>query len=213
MKHTKHGSFYRRKLPHIHPDAAQYFITFRLANSLPKIVVERMRSEFKDLLSKNKSAGSEIKEKFGQQYFLKFDQVLDSSKSGALWLVKPDIGDCIYNAIQYYDRRSYELVCFTVMPNHVHLLCEHSYEFSGVRIIDILESIKKYSARRANALLKRTGKQFWQSESYDHLIRTEPELENTIRYILYNPVKAGLCKDWFDWKWTYIKNEFKEHFL
>ncbi|MEW5799952.1 MAG: transposase [Bacteroidota bacterium] len=98
------------------------------------------------------------------------------------------------------------------MPNHVHLLCKHSYKFSGARIIDIMESIKKYSARRANALLKRTRKQFWQSESYDHLIRNEPELENTIRYILYNPVKAGLCKDWFDWKWTYLKEEYKRLF-
>lgn len=213
MKHTEHRSFYRRNLPHIHPGTAQYFITYRLANSLPKIVVERMQSEYYELLSKNKSAGGEVKEKYRQQYFLKFDQVLDSSNSGALWLANPDIADCICGAMQYHDKRSFESICYTVMPNHVHLLCEHSYEVSGVRIIDILESIRKYSARRANSLLKRTGKQFWQSESYDHLIRNEDELENTIRYILYNPVKAGLCKEWFDWKWTYLRSEFKGRFL
>ncbi|MEW5799951.1 MAG: hypothetical protein AB1728_13200 [Bacteroidota bacterium] len=108
MKHNEHRSLYRRNLPHIHPDSAQYFITFRLANSLPKIAVERMRSEFKELLSKNKSGGSEIKEKYRQQYFLKFDQALDSSNSGALWLAKTEIADCICEAMQYHNNRSYE---------------------------------------------------------------------------------------------------------
>lgn len=213
MNHTKNRTFYRRNLPHIHPDTAQYFVTFRLANSLPKHVVEMLQSEFKELLAKHTSADGEIKRKYRLQYFLKFDQVLDSSDSGALWLANGDIADCICSAMHHHDKRSYELVCYTVMPNHVHLVCEHSFERSGVRMIDILESIKKYSARRANTLLKRTGKQFWQSESYDHLVRCESEFENTIRYILYNPVKAGLCKEWFDWKWTYLKSEFKGRFL
>jgi len=37
--------FYRRKLPHIHPPGATFFVTFRLAGSIPKVVLEQWKSE------------------------------------------------------------------------------------------------------------------------------------------------------------------------
>jgi len=40
-------------------------------------------------------------------------------------------------------------------------------------------------------------------ESYDHIVRNEEELRKTARYILNNPVKAGLCECPEDWKWSY----------
>lgn len=64
----------------------------------------------------------------------------------------------------------------------------------------ILQSIKKFSARKSNDVLQKKGNEFWQEESYDHIVRDEREFENTIRYILYNPVKAGLCKEWREWQ-------------
>ena len=42
---------------------------------------------------------------------------------------------------------------------------------------------------------------FWQDESYDHIVRDQAELERTIKYVLNNPVKAGLVDDWEKWKW------------
>ncbi len=66
--------------------------------------------------------------------------------------------------------------------------------------------IKGRSARSANRILQRSGR-FWQDESYDHFVRDEHELENIIRYILYNPVVAGLAKNWQDWPFTYLSQE------
>jgi len=53
-------------------------------------------------------------------------------------------------------------------------------------------------------VLKRNG-QFWQRESYDHMIREGRELERTIWYVLNNSVKAGLVPSWEQWRWTYVK--------
>lgn len=39
-------TLYRRNLPHIHPTGATFFVTFRLAGSLPQEVIERLRQEF-----------------------------------------------------------------------------------------------------------------------------------------------------------------------
>jgi putative transposase len=48
---------------------------------------------------------------------------------------------------------------------------------------------------------------FWQYESYDHFVRNDAQLERIIKYVLYNPVKAGLVDDRSHWKWSYCKYE------
>ena len=35
------------------------------------------------------------------------------------------------------------------------------------------------------------------------MIRDEEEFHRTVRYVLNNPVKAGLVSHWKEWKWTY----------
>ena len=49
------------------------------------------------------------------------------------------------------------------MVNHVHILIEPEAELAR-----ITKAIKNYSARQANIILARTGRAFWQDESYDH---------------------------------------------
>lgn len=213
MTQPSFKSYYRRNLPHIHLPQARYFITFRLANSLPQEVVERLRAEYNDTMTHElRGAVDEMSER-QRCYFEKFDQLLDESSVGDRWLERTEIADCVIDALRYYDGTSYDLLCCTVMSNHVHMLVDHSFDTSGNRIEEILQSIKKYTARTSNQLLDRTGEQFWQYESYDHVVRNEQESENTIRYILYNPVKAGLCKEWQEWKYTYLKKEYRSFYL
>ncbi|MFA5834827.1 MAG: hypothetical protein WDA22_15225 [Bacteroidota bacterium] len=131
MAELKYKPYYRRHLPHIHPTQAQYFVTFRLANSLPKFIVEELKTEFQELRSKTKSKDSEARFKQHQLYFEKFDQLLDSSQTGDLWLRMPDVANCVFEAIKYHDGTSYDLIACTVMPNHVHLLFDHSIGRSG----------------------------------------------------------------------------------
>ena len=114
------------------------------------------------------------------------------------------------DAIFYRDGKEFDLLAFTIMFNHVHLLF-HA-DTSG-QTEDIAHAIslrigrlKSFTARVCNNILDRTG-QFWQYESYDHIVATDKELEDTIWYILNNPVKAGLVKRWQDWKWSYSKFE------
>ncbi|MDR9365343.1 MAG: hypothetical protein RI575_08395, partial [Balneolaceae bacterium] len=79
-------------------------------------------------------------------------------------------------------------------------------------ITKILESLKKFTARRCNKILNRTGQTFWQAESYDHVVRDEDELERIIRYVIYNPVKSKLVTDWREWKFTFCKPQWAEQF-
>ncbi len=217
MANSKYKSYYRRHLPHIHPPQAKYFITFRLADSLPRHVVQELKSEYQRLIStsKKKQVEIDVEQQINQfkLYFKRFDQLLDTSQHGSLWLKIPEVAQHVADALHYHDGKTYNLICYTIMPNHVHLLIDHSIEESNSPIHTLLQSIKKYSARRANKILNRKGKRFWQNESYDHVVRYDQEMENVIRYILYNPVKAGLCKNWQKWRWTYLKEEYKRFYI
>ncbi|PIW20573.1 MAG: hypothetical protein COW33_01770 [Anaerolineae bacterium CG17_big_fil_post_rev_8_21_14_2_50_57_27] len=94
------------------------------------------------------------------------------------------------------------------MPNHGHLVCtpleKENGEFNS--LAEILQSLKRHTARQSNLILSRSGA-FWQDESYDHIVRDQAELERIIKYVLYNPVKAGLIDDWKKWKWSYCRYE------
>jgi REP element-mobilizing transposase RayT len=68
----------------------------------------------------------------------------------------------------------------------------------------IMQSLKGYTARKCNLVLGRSG-QFWQHESFDHIIRDEPEFVRIIRYTLNNPVKEKMVDRWSDWKWNYCR--------
>ena len=63
-------------------------------------------------------------------------------------------------------------------------------------------SLKGWTARRCNEALVRQG-QFWQHESFDHVIRHQVERARVVKYVVDNPVKARLVEHWQDWPWSY----------
>ena len=98
------------------------------------------------------------------------------------------------------------------MTNHVHLVVDLASvgqdaevkERQQYVLTEVLKGLKSYTGLRANRILGREG-DFWQHESYDHLVRNCEELELTIWYVLNNPVKARLANDWHEWRWSYCK--------
>jgi REP element-mobilizing transposase RayT len=68
--------------------------------------------------------------------------------------------------------RHYVMHAFVVMPNHVHLLVT-----AGVPLPKLTQSLKGITSKRANAILARTGRPFWQEETYDHGVRHEREFQ------------------------------------
>src|SRR5438477_10464355 len=82
------------------------------------------------------------------------------------------------------------------------------YESTEPPLGVIMHSLKSYTANEANKVLKRSGA-FWDTESYDHVIRDEREYHRVIAYVLNNPVKAGLVSNWRDWPWSW-KREYSK---
>ena len=131
--------------------------------------------------------------------FVAADRVLDRSASGPKWLEVEAIADLIAGTIQIgeHERYLYELAAWVVMPNPVHLLI-----LPKVPVRVILRWLKGSTARKANLLLGRRGKRFWQDESSDHWVRNSREFERIIRYIEENPVTDGLVTSAALWLWS-----------
>jgi REP element-mobilizing transposase RayT len=125
---------------------------------------------------------------------------LDSGKYGETYLLNKKVASVIKEAIEKYENELYQVICYCIMPNHVHLL--FTILDTGKTLSDIMKLIKGSSAISINKLLDRKGK-LWQAENFDRLIREEKEMYNIIKYVLLNPVKASLVSDWKDWEYTY----------
>ena len=81
------------------------------------------------------------------------------------------------------------------------------YESDEPPLDVIMHSLKSYTAQEANKLLKRRGT-FWAAESYDHEVRDEAEYHRIVRYVINNPVKAGLVKEWREWPWSWRRASY-----
>jgi REP element-mobilizing transposase RayT len=101
--------------------------------------------------------------------------------------------------LRFFDSERYRLDAWIVMPNHVHVVF---WPTPNHTVSAIVQSWKRFSAREANKILKKTGEAFWQPEPYDHWIRNDEEHARCCSYVVNNPVKARLCRAAKDWKWS-----------
>lgn len=195
--------FFKRILPHLHPSEGIFFITYRLAGSIPKEYLEN-----KFLSGIKFSPKSESDKKVQTSHiddFEAFDSILDACKTDIDYLKDPKILQLNKDALHFYEGKDYYLICYCIMSNHVHLVLK---TLEGSRTLsEIMHSIKRFTARESNKILGKTGP-FWQDESYDRYIRNEIEFRNTVNYVLNNPVKARLVKDWESWEGTYLNKDY-----
>ncbi len=212
-------TFYKAKFPHIHPVGNTFFVTFRLFESIPKSVLKSLEKDYQTKLRKlNLIEDPKLKREeilnLRKHYLSKYDDLLHNIKTGPHYFKSQRIRDIISEQLHRFDGQLYDLICYSIMSNHVHILIDTKIEFdaglidqklydNNTHVSDIMKRIKGASARYANQHLGKTGS-FWCKESYDMYIRNEKMLLNVIGYILENPVKAGLVTEWEEYDGNYL---------
>jgi putative transposase len=197
----------QRNLPHLERPGASYFITWRLAGTIPSELLESLRFQTQALhgRSKDTTNNSEKRKQAADErkrIFEQFDRHLDSESTGPKWLTDPCMADIVCNVIK--DQTAFASIdCFTVMSNHVHLLFTPIDPHTAR---DVLKRIKQITAFHC-LKISHSIAPFWEGENYDHIVR-ENEWARILIYIIQNPVAAGLCKHWRDWPYTYLAEEF-----
>lgn len=175
----------RGYIPHVDPGEMTQFITFRLADSMPQTVLATWKEDLKNSAITDAQLRQRIETYLDQNY-------------GERLLSDERIAKLVQNAILHLDGKKYRLIAWVIMPNHVHVLI---VTLSGYSVSEIMHSLKSFTSHEANKILGRTGS-FWFKEYFDRYIRDGKHFRAVVRYIEENPVKARLCKDPEDWKYS-----------
>jgi len=169
---------------------------------LPAQVVAAWKRERAELLAEAKASGGALKpaqqDRLDELFSSRVEQYLDAGY-GACWLRQPEVAAFVADAIRHFDGERHRLAAWCVMPNHVHVVVE---PLGHHRLPEFLKSWKGFSAAQANRLLKRQG-EFWQEEYYDRVVRDENDFVRCVRYVLENPLQAGLV----DWPWVWASED------
>jgi carbamoylphosphate synthase large subunit/REP element-mobilizing transposase RayT len=177
----------RRNLPHWQQDGSTYFVTFRLADSIPAAQLSKL---LEDLAAWKQHHPEPWDFKTYQDYHQRFHEApekwLDSGHGECL-LARPDLRQIVVNALRHFDGERYILDDYVIMPNHVHVLVK---PLAGHGLSQILHSWKSFTAKEINKAADRSGS-LWQPESYDHIVRDWSNLVDTRDYIRRNPAKSN----------------------
>ncbi|RYD42031.1 MAG: hypothetical protein EOP85_11775 [Verrucomicrobiaceae bacterium] len=186
---------HRLDLPHWRQWNRTYFITTRLADSVPLPVMENWKVQRRLWLAQHgihADAGPDSlpeteRNEFHREFTARFHELLDAGQ-GECILARPDVAEILSAQLISAHETTYQIDAWVIIPNHIHALVEPLEKHT---LGSILQSWKGASARLINPAAGRSGR-LWQPETFDHIVRSEPQLNHFLRYIASNPAKAGL---------------------
>ena len=88
----------------------------------------------------------------------------------------------------YHAQHKWSIPLLVLMPDHLHMLVRFGSEIGMKKTI---QSWKRYTARHFAVK--------WQRDFFDHRLRSDENFDEKARYILDNPVRAGLIERSEDW--------------
>jgi REP element-mobilizing transposase RayT len=193
------GWYSRGYLPHFDSPYVVQSIGFRLADAVPLQVVEMWKQQ----LHMDRHTPASDPRMIGLRR--RIDRYEDAGH-GSCVLRDARVAAITENALLHFDRERYRLIAWCVMPNHVHAMVELH---EGFTLPNILHSWKSYTAKEINKILRERG-QLWLEEYHDRYIRNERHFHTMVAYIENNPVKAGLCREARDWRFSSAKFKSRE---
>ena len=228
----RYREFTKGNLPHWHPPDSTLFVTFRLAGTIPQSTL-RFYYEKKKWLQEETKRVERLKladdspaiqahetrlRKFSREWFVRLEEALHRAETGPTWLKDETVARIVAEALHHRDGNVFRLDAYCIMSNHVHAVFAPSLAEQDIREVRlpegrrfiannqpldvIMQSLKGWTAWQSNRALGRKGT-FWEEESYDHVVRDNAEFKRIVKYVLANPVKAGLVREWQNWKWSY----------
>lgn len=189
-------TMYQRHLPHWRQDGATYFVTFRLADSLPQQKLEELKRWRAEWERTHPEPRTEAQwQDFTRRHAIRIEGWLDEGYGECVFGDANKV-DIMSTAMLFFQDDRCSTYAFVVMPNHVHVVMKPLGDW---QLEQILDSWKGFVGHSVNKSMQRSGA-LWQEESYDRIIRDEEHLFRVVQYIGKNPLKAGLPESvWFRW--------------
>ena len=84
---------------------------------------------------------------------------------------------------------AFAILAYCLMPDHLHLLVEGT-----TAVADLRRFIKRAKQGAGQVYAHRAGGRLWQDGYYDRVLRPTDDAKAVARYIIENPVRAGLVR-------------------
>ena len=173
------------KLPHWQQPGATYFLTWRLADSIPEeLIVEWQAERDKWLAEHTKPWEPEVEMEYHRVFTMGIERLLDNGH-GSCALRRAEVRSVVEDSFQHADGKRYDMHAWVVMPNHVHVLLSMAV---GESLEKVVGGWKKFTARRINVILGQEGR-LWQKNYFDTMIRDWEHMIRAARYLHRNPAK------------------------
>ena len=119
-------------LPHFDAMGGTYFLTSRLADSLPPDRLAQWQAELlraeREVTRSGRALRPDEQQALRHRLLRRIETCLDQGH-GARWLAQPEVAHLVRDALLHFDGTRYDLLAWVVMPNHFHavlrLLAEH----------------------------------------------------------------------------------------
>jgi putative transposase len=107
------------------------------------------------------------------------------------WFVDAAAVDAARAQLLHHSKdEGFDVLAYCFVPDHVHLLIEGVTPTSDLpRLIARWKQKTGYYHRHA------TNTALWHGGFFDHILREEEDRDKLVRYILANPIRAGLVMD------------------
>ena len=97
----------------------------------------------------------------------------------------------------FFAARSFEVLAYCLMPDHLHLVLEGTSDAADLR-----EAVRAWKQRTGYDWKQRTGARLWQPGYHDRVLREGDDARLVVRYVLHNPVRAGLVRTANEYPWS-----------
>ncbi|CAN5830956.1 transposase [soil metagenome] len=185
------------KLSHWQQGEVPILVTFRLADSLPQLLLHPWRiarDGFYEAHPKPWDAATEAR--FHRQFSTKLEDYLDAGH-GCCALRDPRMAKIMSNRLHHFDGQRYQLWAYVIMPNHVHVLFM-------LKDVESLPAAVQGWKSVSSHLIQKSGycalNPFWQPDYFDRLIRSPEHFHTVQTYIRENPMKARLKGGFVLWE-------------
>jgi putative transposase len=88
-----------------------------------------------------------------------------------------------------------EVLLYLFMPDHCHILLQGKNEEANV-----LTTVDRFKQKAGYWLSKNYPEVHWQKDYYDHILRKGKDVRRYIQYVLGNPLRRGIVKDWKEYQ-------------
>ncbi len=192
-------------LPHWQQEGSTYFDTWRLKDSIPRDVLERLISERTDWeILHPKPWTDEEEAEYHNTFSKEADRLMDMG-FGECVLRHLNCRDALAKSLSLFDGERFLMHSWVAMPNHVHVL--FSLVESG-SLEKVIGGWKEYSAKDINVVIGNEGS-LWQKDYFDRIIRDWEHMFRVAKYIRRNPEKAKLR----DGEFTLYEGEWVKQML